>query len=424
MTTRYALAHRPAALALLALCAGAPLSAQRISLPRSRAELEKIAQDNPDDAAAHYNLGLGWWSEGKYDQAQAALREALEIEPRFADAEFALAFLPFARDGELWKAVFDADRRGEGEQRILEETDLHYRRAIMIDPLVDKKIMGAVLPKKNAYLAFDGYWSRIYDDWVRGYEDFQLGRYREAYDRLSRIRENTLAQRSARSGEDLSVSAEEAGSLRKLSRDEDRLGEGILWFHGLAAAHVGEWEEAIRDIGILLERSRRTELADSVAYAPLATADYDYILGVLHEEAGRFDRAIEHFEDAFAADPSLFMAHVHLARIQEQRGDAEGALEHRRLAVSANPGDASLLLDLGITQYRTGDGPGAAASLERAIEQNPRDTRSYYLLGLVRTALGDADGARAALAKFIERAPARLAPQVEDARTRLEALSS
>ncbi len=416
---------RPAAVVLLlALAVWEPLAAQRIALPLSRKELQELAADNPNDAAARYNLALGWWSEKKYDDAEAELKEALAIEPRFADAELALAFLPFARDDDLWKAVFDERKRSDEQARVLEETDRRYRRAMMLDPLVDKKIMGAVAPKKNAYLAFGDFWADTYEDWVRGYEDFQLGRYEDAFERLTRIRENTMADRSARTHPDpVAGGASLGGSLSKLSRREDRLGEAILWFHGLAAAHVGEWDAAIEDLDILLERSLERELVDSLVYAPLRTAEYNFILGVLHKEAGHDARAIERFTDALTSDLSLFMAHVHLASLFEQRGQMDRALEERQRAVNANPADGSLLLDLALTQYRAGLRAEAARSLEQAVEVGPRDARPYYVLGLVRTALGETDAARAAFEVFVERAPDRLAQQIQDARARLAALS-
>ncbi|MEN8375578.1 MAG: tetratricopeptide repeat protein [Gemmatimonadota bacterium] len=409
---------RPAIPALLALLLATPVLAQRISLPLSRERLEQLAAESPNDAAAHYNLGLGWWSEKKYDEAEASFLEATAIEPRFADPEFALAFLPFARDDDLWDAVFDVRDRDEEQQKILEDTDRRYRRAIMLDPLVDKKIMGAVLPKKNAYLAFDEFWSGLYDDWVRGYEDFQLGRYERAYERLSTIRENTMTNRSARSTAGIDTNRD----LRGNRRSEDRLNEGILWFHGLAAAHVGDWEPAIEDFEILVERSLRQELVDSLVYAPLNTGDYQFILGVLHKEAGDDPKAIEYFTDALTRDLSLFMAHVHMANIFEAQRRFDRALEERQRAVNANPGDGSLLMELGLTQYRAGQRQEAARSLEQAQEVNPRDARPLYLLGLVRVALGDGDGAYQAFEQFVERAPARLGQQIQDARARLDAM--
>ncbi len=54
--------------------------------------LAKIVEDNPDDASAHYGLGVALYLQAKTDEAIAAFREAVRLKPDFDGAYFYLGF--------------------------------------------------------------------------------------------------------------------------------------------------------------------------------------------------------------------------------------------------------------------------------------------------------------------------------------------
>src|SRR5712692_6094859 len=64
----------------------APLAAQRIKLPAKLEELEARARKDSNDAAAHYNIALAYWSVKRYDDAENALKRAVALDYRFAPA--------------------------------------------------------------------------------------------------------------------------------------------------------------------------------------------------------------------------------------------------------------------------------------------------------------------------------------------------
>jgi len=70
---------------------------------------------NPDDAAAHYNLGSALQNLERYDEAEEEYREAIRINPDLAEAHYNL--------GNLLK---DLKRYAEAEKE--------YREAIRINP--------------------------------------------------------------------------------------------------------------------------------------------------------------------------------------------------------------------------------------------------------------------------------------------------
>src|SRR5712691_10983403 len=61
----------------------------------ARRELDAIDARQPDLAPTQNLRGVVLMREGKYGEAEAALRKALEIKPGFWDASFNLAEVPF-----------------------------------------------------------------------------------------------------------------------------------------------------------------------------------------------------------------------------------------------------------------------------------------------------------------------------------------
>lgn len=49
---------------------------------------QKAAEDNPDKAEAHYNLGGAYYKKGEYDKALKEYDEAVKLDPKMADAYY------------------------------------------------------------------------------------------------------------------------------------------------------------------------------------------------------------------------------------------------------------------------------------------------------------------------------------------------
>jgi tetratricopeptide (TPR) repeat protein len=385
---------------LLALYAPSQLQAQRVRTAVSFDVLQAAVVRDSNDAAAHYNLGVGHWSKGRYDEAEKSFRNALSIEPRFALAHLALAYLPFARRDKLWDEVLEGKVPTEWVAAV-QESDREYRRAMLADPMVDLKIMGAVEPGIPAIWQVNDALAELYDVVYRGFDDFRDGKYESAY-----------------------------GRFQQLAHDLDwdghpeRANTSFLYFRGLAAAHLNRLSEAIEDVGTVYDRlrQRETERRDSLTYLPLQTNDFRYLLADLRLRSGQPKLAEPLFLQVVEQDAGNYMAHVRLAELHEAAQDWDGAIAERRHAVDADPEDASLLLDLGVTLGKAGKFADAEVALTDAVTTNPRDTRSLYWLGIAREQLGKGMEARQAFERFIALAPSRYARQVEAARVRLARL--
>src|SRR5437867_9073676 len=99
-----AVSVRPSSCLALMLLALAPrATGQSITLPYKLPELERRAAQDSCDAVTQYQLGLGYWNEKRWDEAERALRRSVQIEPRYPHAWLALAWLMYARRPKLWK---------------------------------------------------------------------------------------------------------------------------------------------------------------------------------------------------------------------------------------------------------------------------------------------------------------------------------
>jgi tetratricopeptide (TPR) repeat protein len=379
---------------LAIVCGPRALPGQRLIVKTSIAELEEAAHRDSLDPAARYNLALGYWSKQQWDQVETELRAALSIDSRFAPGYLALAYLPQA-DGKAWRedvVVLIGGRqlhRYIAVDTVVQQFDRLYRRAFLIDPLVDIRIVVATEWRGGTI-------NRL-DRAVYAYDD---GKWDEAFRRF---------------GDMVADSTEYQG-------EKSRLYEEILWYHALAAARLGQYEPAIRDLSDLVERSQQRETSDTLYRWPLRTNEYRYTLAFLKQRASDRQGALQGYREALASDLGLYMAHVHMAEIYEAAGMWTDAVAARRDAIAANPGDPSLLLDLGKTLANAAHWTEAEESLQEAADANPRDVRVYFYLGAVEQQLGKTETARAAFSRFISLAPTRYGPQVTNAKQRLSSL--
>lgn len=394
---------KPVALLLLGLAlATSPAAGQRLKVSVPLNKLEAAARADSNDATAHYNLALGYWSKERWDDAERALEQCLQLEPRYALAHLALAHLPFARRPRLWKEVQE-DEVPTSELPALQRSERDYRRAFFFDPLVELRIIGAVVPPKSWVWAADPSLSAMYDTWLRAFEDFRDADYESAFRRFEEMAERYTAT-----------------GMRQLKR----IPADVLWYQGLTAAHLGKYQIAIENVREVL---RRTEDEDSkreeeLSYNPLRANEYRYVLGVLMIRGGQGALGREELKRAAAEDMGLYMAHVNIAASLEQDNRWYEAVAARRAALAANPEDPSSAIELALTLARSGGGAEVESTLAEVARTNPRNARAYYLLGLTRQQLGMGAEAKAAFEHFIRIAPSHGEREVEDARRRLAEL--
>ena len=374
-----------------------PAQAQRARLLVSLPDLEaRVGQDSLDPVA-HYDIALGYWVAGRFDDAERSLQRAVTIEPKFAPGYLGLAFLPYARRPKLWKEDLKNKVPPEWVARV-EESDRFFRHAFLLDPMVDLKIYGLVLPPREA-IVIGRNATEAYAALIRGFESFWDGQYGVSYAWLQQV-------------------------LQKVDRGkDDDVPEALLWYHGLAAAHTYRYDVALTDFRRLLARAVVKEQTDTLVRSfSLRSNQIRYVLATIARRAGQGDEAVALYQESLEKDLGLFMGHVQMAEIYEERRQWDAAILERRRAVESNPENSSLQYDLGYTLAQALRFHEASEVLSGAMEANPHNARIPYTLGLVRLRLKDRSGARDAFRRFVAMAPSRFGTQATEARQRIAEL--
>ena len=362
--------------------------------------LEHRVTTDSNDAIVHYQLAMAYLTVQRLDDSERELHVAVTLAPEYAEAYLALAAIPPARGDKYWKKI-EKDQGKPAVEAAFEAGDRYYRKAFLLNPLVDLRMVGKVDEQselREGVFIIRIWWLQPY---TRSLKAIHEGQYQQAFDLLQKVLDD---QKAGADGMDLPPS--------------------ILWYHGLTAAHLGRYEAAIHDLAVLTGRAVADEKAEPLAEVPLRANDFRYALATMLYLAGRNDQAAPTFRRALEFDVGLYTAHVQLARILEAEQQWDQAVQERRAAVDANPDDAALLTDLGQTLLRAGKMEDAADALQLAMVANPRDPYSPYLAGITALRLDRKQAARQAFERFLALAPSRYAAQIVEVREQLPLLKA
>jgi tetratricopeptide (TPR) repeat protein len=390
--------RRCAALLALGLALGgaAPLRGQSVKVSVPLAELEAAVRRDSLDPVAHYNVAMGYWSKRRLDEAATELRQALELDSQFAAAYLALAMVPYARPDDYWRRLSKDKAVAEA---VATESARDYRRAFLIDPLVDLRML-AMTSRPYALdwddLAVFGF---LYGDYRHARLALHEGKYEQAFGALDGLTRKF-----------------------KVDRSIDSVPAALAWNHALAAMHSGRDSLALRDVESLVRREERRAAGDSLQRLPLAANGFRYVLACLKVRVGDADGAIRLLHEVLGEDVGHYMAHVQLARIYEEREAWPEAIAERRLAAETNAEDAAMRLELGITLAAAGSYEEADSLLGELSDSHPRDPRVWYALGEVRLRRGRSAEARRAFERYLAIAPSRWARQIALVRQQLAGL--
>jgi tetratricopeptide (TPR) repeat protein len=153
-------------------------------------------------------------------------------------------------------------------------------------------------------------------------------------------------------------------------RTERDGGDFVSWnLLGVLYARQGRWSDGVA----ALERAVRAEPRDVDAWTNL---------GWLLTELKQVERAREAFGRALALNPGFGRAHAGMAGLHaEERGDYDKAIEGYRLALAAEPDNPGYLYDMGWAYYRKGMTEQALEILGRAKRLAPHDPTGLAKIG-------------------------------------------
>jgi tetratricopeptide (TPR) repeat protein len=373
---------------LVALLLTAPVALGAQGKPPSIADLEALSRADSNDAAAHYTLASALVKARRYRDAEQSLRTTVMIDPQYAPALMLLAQVNEMQNDRPLAIVVSGLRIQfmRNDPNANENTFLR-RRAFLIDPLVE---IGP--PDRNmlpsAWRGTLGLGLHHYDrqQWPDAIAAFQ-----------------TVIDKTTR------------------PNDSTKVPPAALWFRARCALKVGDYDGAIRHLQWLLLLRMQDSTTERL-WNPFAGEELRYILAYVHQQAGRWDEAIQRYQSVIEENLALDAAHTHMAEIYEAQDRWPEAVEERLRAIHVNPDGASVVFNLGATLTSAGRYAEAEPVLERYAAGYPREARSFYLLGVARMGLGKAAGAREAFTHFLSLSPRRYADRIADAKQRLAAL--
>jgi tetratricopeptide (TPR) repeat protein len=360
---------------------------------------------NPDYADAHSNLGKVLKDKDLLDDAILEYTEALRIDPDYADAHSNLG-VAFRDKGMLDEAIqeyiktlrikpYHAEAHSNlgnalKDKGLLDEAIQEYREALRMRP-------GLAEAHRNLGNALSD----------KGLLDEAIQEYREALQ---------INPADADAHNNLGSTLRSKGQLDK-AIGEYR--EALRMRPGLAEAH-NNLGNALKDKGLPDDAVK--EWSEAIRIKPeLAEAHYN--LGVAYMSKGLLDDAIKEWMEAIRINPYYADAHYNLGNALTNMGQLDKAIREYKEALRIKPTLAEAHGNLGNALKDKGQLDDAVKEWREAIRIKPSLADAQYNLGIALEASGDFKGAVEAYQNFIKYASPQYAQQlVERARQAIRAL--
>lgn len=372
------------------------------------AEWQELVARDPQNADAHYNLGLAFFSKGDIEKAEAELRAALAVTDNHAPAHSDLGVVLEAK-GETDEAMASWERalaidptytpahanlaRSYAKRRDYDLSVLHYQAAINTEPGLPDPYIGLAIvydlqqqpdraqailrhalsiPAVSAEAA-----AEIADrSLAANKQDEAIAAYRRAievnpsrslpYEKLSLIYRSTGRPNEAldavNDGIDrLERSAALLAIRGQIHFDADKFDAAREdWRKALVLDQTEP--RALAGLGILYQRDGRQREAldhlERAARSPLAGGDVVFFLGEMYRVRGRNDEALRAYERSAMMDPEFAPVQLRLAEAYIGTGRRKEALEAYRAYMTLERGDQAARVT-----------PRSAADLKRMISE-------------------------------------------------------
>jgi tetratricopeptide (TPR) repeat protein len=146
-----------------------------------------------------------------------------------------------------------------------------------------------------------------------------------------------------------------------------------------------------------------------------------YNRGVVYQQQGQLDLAIDEYTQAIALNPQFSEAYYNRGNAYYDKGDLDRAIADFDQAIEFDPQDAEAYYNRGLAYASKGRYDQALSDLSKCIEINARYAGAYYLRGVAYAEVGEQEKAISDMERALELG---LDPSTkQDAEELLEALS-
>jgi tetratricopeptide (TPR) repeat protein len=157
---------------------------------------------------------------------------------------------------------------------------------------------------------------------------------------------------------------------------------------------------------LLSARDTRRSFKQNLEAATLNPADASahYNLGLIYQQRGEYEKAVQSFERASEIDPQEVDAHYQLGRLAREQGKLNEAIEHFEKVVRQAPNHSQYEIwrETGLVYYAAKQYPDALAMLDKFLAQRSTDAEARYWHGMTLAQLGRDNEAAAEMQICIE----------------------
>jgi len=383
----------------------------------AKATLQKLVQNDPSNAAAHYQLSIAMEGLGDEDDAERELREAVRLRPDLAEAQRSLALVAM-RKGDMATLDEAATQLINLKPTVPEGYALHAVSAINRKQftLAEEDIRKAVEVGPRSHLGYVQmgnlkFVQGEFGEAAKAYQD-ALDRDATSSDALRGLMNALIAQKQVDKA--ISVAESQISKSPANAGSYDLLGTALFRnkhdLNGAEAALKKSAELDNKDIDPIIKLGQvqveEGKVDEAIALyqrsmsAHPTEATFDILIGQLYQSKQDWSNAEVFYQKALVLRPENPQASANLAYVMEQSGQnpdvAISLAETARRALPRSPGVADTL---GWAYYQKGSYQSAIGLFEEAlrleqVNKSPDDPHVHLHLGMAYARSGHTAQAR------------------------------
>ncbi|MBM3276807.1 MAG: tetratricopeptide repeat protein [Candidatus Handelsmanbacteria bacterium] len=319
---------------------------QQGRFPEAEAAYRRAVELAPEEARFHYQLAVALHAQGRFQDAEAPLQRAAELDRSYLPPRIALGKIAYDLKGDAALArkhlqeALDLDPRSAEALYtlgVIEQREGNFPSAVERFALIDSS--ASAYPQAQAQI---------------GQCYLQSGQLDQAVEALKKA---------------IRLAPQEPGPFIALGQVLSRQGktrEGQLLL-----ARAEQLKQQFAQLQPYLEALRRNP----------SLAPPHYNLGAVYARFGQMRPAEEHYQQALALDSSYALAYQGLGSLAQRQGDQTRALDYYQRALAKDPSLAEAHNNMGLIYHQQGKLEEAAREYQAAVQLSPDKGFIYVNLG-------------------------------------------